>query len=133
MIRPLPFMSALVLTTTLAVTASADAASVELAQTANSGAQRAKIDVEVETKCVDGNPYFRIVNRGEEWPEPAELKVLRTENQEIVVSRLMRMKTGQNATFKLPTDRLGRGEYGVRLEPSWYDRDAGYDARQSCD
>lgn len=107
---------------------SAPAGAAELAQAVNSGPMK----VNVETQCVEGRPYFRIINEGEDWPRLAELEIVRIDDQSIIVKRSMRMKSGQNASFKLPVGKLGQGEYGLRLNPSWYERDVDYDARIAC-
>lgn len=110
----------------------AEVTEIELAQVAGT-VSAAAMTVDVESKCVEGQPYFRVINAGLDWPQLVQLEIIRIADQKIIVQRNMRMKNGQNATFRLPTDRVGKGEFGIRLKPKWYDRQVDFDARVSCD
>lgn len=115
----------------LSTPASATVSVIELAQLAG-GTAAAAMTVDVESKCLEGQPYFRIVNAGQDWPQQVQLEIIRIADQKIIVQRNMRMKSGQNASFRLPSNKVGTGEFGIRLKPKWYDRQVDYDARVSC-
>jgi len=109
--------------------ASAAETTIELAQLATGGARLA---VNIESRCMGSDPYFRVVNEGAEWPRVVRLELVNTTENRIVMKRSMRMKPKQIASFRLPANQLGKGEYGLRLKPSWYDRKVDYDARLDC-
>ena len=112
-----------------AVAASAAEKTIELAQF---GAGGAKLSVNVVSQCIGNDPYFRIINEGAEWPRVVQLELVNTAENKVVMKRNMRMKPGQKASFRLPVNQIGKGEYGLRLKPSWYEREVDYDARVDC-
>lgn len=130
MIRFVQLMTGLSVLGCLSTPAYAAVSVIELAQLA--GGTAAAMTVDVESRCVEGHPYFRIVNTEQDWPQQVQLEIVRIADQKVIIQRNMRMKSGQNASFRLPTDKVGKGEFGIRLKPNWYDRQVDYDARVSC-
>ncbi len=90
------------------------------------------ISVKVTYECSGENPIFTLVNKGNDWAKVASVEIVRIDDDMRIVRRSMRMNAGQKATFRLPTKKVGQGEFGLFLRPSWYEREAGFDARIRC-
>lgn len=103
------------------------AASQQLAQ---AGAQ--EIKVEVESACTEGNAVFKIVNKGNDWPTVGKFSIYRTNGQQLVTQRRMRLTSNQIASFKVKATPGVETELGLYIEPEWYSRSFRYDAKVSC-
>tara|TARA_R110000787_G_scaffold186397_5_gene298066 strand:- start:12408 stop:12797 length:390 start_codon:yes stop_codon:yes gene_type:complete len=90
------------------------------------------ISIKVTYECSGENPTFTLVNKGDDWTKLASIEIVRIDDDMQIVRRSIRMKAGQKATFRLPAKKVGQGEFGLVLRPSWYEREAGYDARIRC-
>lgn len=90
------------------------------------------VTIEVAYECIGENPIFTLVNNGSDWTRVASIEIVLIDDDRQIFLRSMRMKAGQKATFRLPTKKVGQGEFGLILHPSWYARNAGYDARINC-
>ncbi len=101
---------------------------IQLAQVANGSA----VNITVEALCDKGAPMFRVGNAGTAWPKAGRFAIVRTSDNKVVSKRSMRMKGGQYASFRIPAKRAGNDEYAIKVEPSWYEREGGFDARVSC-
>jgi len=90
------------------------------------------IAVNIAYECIGENPTFTLVNKGNDWAKVASIEIVRIDDDMRIVRRSMRMKAGQKATFRLPAKKVGQGEFGLILRPSWYEREVDYDARIRC-
>lgn len=90
------------------------------------------VNVEIVSACVDNTAMFKIVNRGEMWPQLGKLKIYEIENgqRRELTARTMRFAEGQKASFRMKNP--GAASIGIFVEPSWYDRPFQYDAEVSC-
>ena len=88
--------------------------------------------VKVTYECSGENPTFTLVNEGDDWTKVASIEIVRIDDDMRIIRRSMRMNAGQKATFRLPAKKVGKGEFGLVLRPSWYEREVGYDARLRC-
>lgn len=82
--------------------------------------------------CVDGHALFQVTNTGTDLPNPVEIQLLRIGEAQPISKRAMRMKSGQTASFRLAIKKVGPGEFGVRVVPSWAARDEAPDIRIAC-
>jgi hypothetical protein len=89
------------------------------------------VKIEVATTCEEGEAVFTILSRGDTWPAMGKVAVYRTEGQVLVIQRNMRMKTGQQASFRVKGVGAG-AEVGLWVEPTWYQRPFAYDAIVTC-
>lgn len=98
----------------------------------NGGSDR--VQVTVKTECRAGETLLKIVNVGSAWPDKADLKVHRIDRTglSLAVSRPMRMKENQVATFRVPKSKAGTAGIGLFVEPSWYVRPFKLDAELAC-
>lgn len=68
---------------------------------------------EIEATCTTEGPIFRIVNRGDKWPAPADFVVFHQGKS--VAERRLRMTTGQTVEFRVD----GSGLAELRITPDW--------------
>ena len=92
-----------------------------------------ELSLEVNAICEGKTPAFQITNLGDLWPRLAEIAIYRTDTNGMVTRRRLRMTNSQQMIFKLP-DALGTegSEYGLYVQPTWYDRAFQYDATVKC-
>jgi hypothetical protein len=92
-----------------------------------------ELSLEVNAICEGKTPAFQITNVGDRWPRLAEIAIYRTDTNGMVTQRRLRMTNSQQMIFKLP-DSLGAegSEYGLYVQPTWYDRVFQYDATVKC-
>ena len=90
------------------------------------------IDMTVLTRCKGKDTLFQITNRGERWPKRGQFVIFRTADKEVVNKRRFRLGTNQSATFRIRPAEEPRGELGLWINPSWYKRKDGVDARIEC-
>ena len=88
--------------------------------------------VSVAYECSGENPTFTLVNKGDDWAKVAMIEIVRIDDDTRIFRRSMRMNAGQKATFRLPSSKVEKGEFGLVLRPSWCEREVGYDARIRC-
>lgn len=113
----------------MATGAHADHVTVELAALPGGD----KPVLEVAAQCEGGFALFQVKNTGNDWPALADIELLRAGEPKPLSKRSMRMKSGQMASFRLAINKVGPGEYGVRIGPSWYARESGPDVMVQCD
>lgn len=91
------------------------------------------LDLEVSAVCDKGIPAFQVTNLGDRWPKLAEVSIYRTDTKAMLVQRRVRMTNSQQMIFKVP-DNVAKDadEVGIFIEPSWYQRTFGYDAKIKC-
>ena len=99
-----------------------------LAQAVSSAA----VDLQVTADCKKGAPVFKIANVGETWPRASRFAIIRVDDNKVFSKRSMRMKSGQNASFKVPAKHAKGGEFAIKVLPTWYERKGNYDARIAC-
>jgi hypothetical protein len=92
-----------------------------------------ELSLEVNAICEGTTPAFQITNLGDRWPRLAEISIFRTDTNGMVTQRRLRMTNSQQMVFKLP-DTLGRegAEFGIFVQPTWYERVFQYDATIKC-
>lgn len=92
-----------------------------------------ELSLEVNAICEGKTPAFQITNLGDRWPRLAEIAIYRTDTNGMVTQRRLRMTNSQQMIFKLP-DALGAegNEYGLNVNPTWYERKFEYDATIKC-
>lgn len=111
--------------------ASGHAASSRLAQTPPPPETTKPVRMRVVAECEEGSAVFQVFNEGEAWPQPGKIAIYRTEGRVLVSQRSMRMTRGQRASFKVKS--AGENvEFGLSVEPTWYARPLGYDAKIAC-
>jgi hypothetical protein len=101
--------------------------SVDLAQAAGGN-----VNIEIISGCVDNVASFKVVNRGEMWPELGKLKIYEIADGQAreLTARTMRFAEGQQASFRMKNP--GETSIGIFVEPSWYDRPFELDAKVDC-
>lgn len=104
-----------------------DVNSVDLAQAAGGN-----VNIEIISGCVNDVASFKLVNRGEMWPELGKLKVYEIAGGQAreLTARTMRFAEGQQASFRMKNP--GDSSIGIFVEPSWYDRPFEFDAQVDC-
>jgi len=92
-----------------------------------------ELSLEVNAICEGKTPAFQITNLGDRWPRLAEIGIYRTDTNGMVTQRRLRMTNSQQMIFKLP-DAMGAegNEYGLNVNPTWYERSFQYDATIKC-
>ena len=92
-----------------------------------------ELSLEVSAICEGKTPAFQITNLGDRWPRLAEIAIYRTDTNGMVTQRRLRMTNSQQMIFKLP-DAMGAegNEYGLHVNPTWYERVFQYDATIKC-
>lgn len=102
------------------------------AETAQASVARLKIDV--SANCKDGDAYFRIRNAGEAWPKTSTFRIynMMKGKRRLISKRRLRLKDGQQASFKIRTSKLPTNRIGIWVKPGWYQREFGYDATIRC-
>ncbi len=90
-------------------------------------------DFNVSVKCQGGSVQFMIVNTGTAWPEPGKIEIYWTEVKRLVHERRLRLGAGQRVTFRIPGVAGKNFEFGLWINPSWFERPFDYDARIKCD
>lgn len=91
-----------------------------------------EIKVRAELSCDDGTAVFRVTNLGPRWPAMADIVVYRVKDHGQVSRRALRMGEDQNASFRV-REASTMGELGIRVEPTWYERQEEWDARGRCE
>lgn len=92
-----------------------------------------ELSLEVNAICEGVVPTFQITNLGERWPRLAEISIYRTDTNGMVTQRRLRMTNSQQMVFKLPDNISQDGaEFGIFVQPSWYERAFQYDATVKC-
>jgi len=105
-----------------------DGAAIPQATDALSG----HIKVEVRARCRSGVARFQVVNTGAPWPKAGMISIYREGNATPLSQRRLRLASGQSASFKIDSSKVGVAPLGLWVEPSWYARDFHYDATLSC-
>ena len=92
------------------------------------------INLQITTKCIDGNTEFDVTNVGTSWPSTGVISIFRIDgpNRQMVSARRLGMEAGENKTFKIGKGKNMTGTLGIAVEPSWYSRDFAMDATASC-
>lgn len=93
-----------------------------------------RVQVSVKAQCKAGDTLLKIANRGSAWPSKATLKIHRIDRASVpvTISRPMRMKANQVATFRVPKGKAGARGIGLFVEPGWYVRPFKFDAEVFC-
>lgn len=90
------------------------------------------VAVSVTAQCEAGEAVFLVINQGDPWPVPSRIAVYRTQGQLLVSQRLMRLTAGQRASFRVKGAAAAQAEFGIFVEPAWYQRPFAYDATVTC-
>jgi hypothetical protein len=90
--------------------------------------QGAQLKLNITAKCEGSDALFEIVNEGQLWPAMAKISVYRTDNRTVIMTRQMRMTYGQKMAFKAKGLAEGKREFGLWIEPPWYERPFVFDA-----
>lgn len=90
------------------------------------------IDMKVSVKCRNGDAVFMIVNTGKAWPDEGIISVYWTDVTRLVHERRLRLGAGQRFSFRVPGVAGGSFEFGLWVNPSWFERRFDYDARIKC-
>ena len=96
------------------------------------GALPEHLKVEIRTHCRAGTARFQVVNMGAPWPKAGMVFIHEVGSAEPLSQRRLRLASGQSATFKIDSSKVGAAPLGLWVEPSWYARDFRYDATLSC-
>jgi len=102
--------------------------------TARATIQSGTLDLRAEGHCEEGAAVFKITNEGASWPKSGSVGLYNIGDGQPrrVVNRRLRMKTGQNASFKVKAEKNETGEVGLFINPSWSKRPFALDAKVSC-
>lgn len=90
------------------------------------------VKVSITGQCEGGDAVFLVINEGDPWPVPSRITVYRTQGRSLVSQRLMRLTAGQRASFRVKGAAAAQAEFGVFVEPAWYQRPFVYDATITC-
>jgi len=92
-----------------------------------------ELSLEINAICEGKTPTFQITNLGDRWPRLAEIAIYRTDTNGMVTQRRLRMTNSQQMIFKLPDALSAEGdEFGIFVQPTWYQRAFQYDATVKC-
>ena len=92
-----------------------------------------ELSLEINAICEGKTPTFQITNLGERWPRLAEISIYRTDTNGMMTQRRLRMTNSQQMIFKLPDSMVQTGsEFGIYIQPTWYERAFQYDATVKC-
>ena len=114
----------------LALTALAgETRSAETAQLATSA-----LNLKIDANCDNGTTVFKVKNTGNPWPKSSTFAIYRIGDGpvQVISKRRMRLRDGQNASFKIKPSKNPTGALGIWVKPSWYERPFRYDATVSC-
>lgn len=88
--------------------------------------------VDIRSGCTVEGAVFKIINRGEKWPQTAMLKLYNYKNSELISERRIRLANRQQLSF-IVGDGVNNGQpVAVWLDPKWYDRPFAFDAMGDC-
>lgn len=92
-----------------------------------------ELSLEVSALCEGRSPIFQVTNLGDRWPRLAEVSIFRTDTNGMVTQRRLRMTNSQQMVFKIPDEMARQGaEFGIFIQPTWYERAFQYDATIKC-
>ncbi len=89
------------------------------------------IKLDVVGECAEGMASFKIVNAGDKWPSTGKFNIYRTSGDALLSQRRMRLSDGQVASFRVKAG-AEKAEFGLFIEPEWYERPFKYDAKLVC-
>lgn len=96
------------------------------------GALKDHVDMTVSVVCKDGDATFTVTNNGVAWPGVGNLSVYSTDARKLIHQRRLRLAAGQRTTFRVTGVAADHLEFGLWVDPSWFERAFDYDARIKC-
>ena len=92
------------------------------------------LKLEIATQCRAGEATFKIKNAGAAWPKSSTFEIYRLAKSRghVIAKRRMRLSAGQQASFRIKASKNTTGRLGLSVDPSWFERRKGYDAKLEC-
>ena len=90
------------------------------------------LQMEITSACTGNGTEFRIINRGDKWPQMGFLRLYHADDRSLISERKLRLGAGQKVSFVVKEEISQGRPVAVWVEPEWYKRDFGFDASLSC-
>ena len=90
------------------------------------------LQMEITSSCTEKGSVFRIINRGKKWPRHSVLRLYYSDDKSVMTERKLRLAKNQKVSFVIKKEKSKGRPIGMWIEPEWYERDFGYDAKAAC-
>lgn len=90
------------------------------------------LQLEITSSCTDKGSIFKIINRGKKWPRQGILHVYYSDDKAVMTERRLRLAPNQKVSFVINKGKSSGRPIGMWIEPEWYKREFGYDAKSAC-
>jgi len=117
--------------TTMLVGVSAGSAQ-ETSQAEIAAAPPVFLQLEITSACTEDGAVFKVVNRGEKWPQMGYLRLYLADSKSLLGERRLRLAPGQKVSFVVKRKVMDGHPVAVWVEPEWYQREMEYDASIKC-
>jgi len=90
------------------------------------------LQLEITSACSEDGVVFKIINRGDKWPQTGFLRLYHADDNSLIGERRLRLGAGQKVSFVV-RDKISQGRpVAIWVEPEWYKRDFEFDANLAC-
>ena len=90
------------------------------------------LQLEITSACTDKGAVFKIINRGDKWPQTGYLRLYHADSKTPIGERRLRLAPGQKVSFVVKDKIMNGKPVAVWVEPEWYKREMEYDASIKC-
>ena len=90
------------------------------------------LQLEITSSCTDKGAIFKIINRGKKWPRHGVLYLYHSDDKSVMAERKLRLAPNQKVSFVISKEKSNGRPLGMWIEPEWYKREFGYDAKSTC-
>ncbi|MCR4379031.1 MAG: hypothetical protein NUV50_13170 [Rhodospirillales bacterium] len=90
------------------------------------------LQLEITSACTGSGTEFRIINRGNKWPQTGFLRLYHADDRSLISERKLRLGAGQKVSFVVKEEISQGRPVAVWVEPEWYKREFGFDASLDC-
>lgn len=88
--------------------------------------------LEFRAHCTPFGGSLRIINRGDRWPDKAEVKLFREGVNKPVAERILLLGKGQQFSYLVKNHHLEGKRYLLQLNPRWHDKKNSFGTSISC-
>ncbi len=90
------------------------------------------LQLEITSSCTEKGSVFKIINRGKKWPRQGILHLYHSDDKSVMTERRLRLAPNQKVSFVINKEKSTGRPIGMWIEPEWYKREFGYDAKSAC-